>query len=307
MVVKRFRASIPSNLNHEFYNICPFRFHGLSHSLKLKSGAKIFINLIGIQFFALCLLITGCGKVTDTSLAPKNSSVTLTVSVAQSLKQPMEDVKQIYQKESKSSVIFNFGSSGSLQQQIEQGAPVDVFISAAKKQMDALQSKALLMNSSRRDLLGNKVVLIIPQGTMGISKFNDLTKKEVERIALGEPASVPVGQYAQEVLNFLKINDKIKSKYIYGKDVRQVLTYVETKSVNAGIVYQTDARQSNKVTVVSEAPKNSHSPIIYPVAVLKNSQNIKESEKFVRFLLSDPVSRIFEKYGFTKAVNTSFN
>jgi molybdate transport system substrate-binding protein len=307
MVIKRFKASIRNNLNHEFYNICPFRFHGLSYSLKLKSGAKICKNLIVFQFFALCLLIAGCGKVTDTSSTPKDSSVTLTVSVAQSLKQPMEDVKQIYQKESKSSVIFNFGSSGSLQQQIEQGAPVDVFISAAKKQMDALQSKTLLVNSSRRDLLGNKVVLIIPQGTTGISKFNDLTKKEVERIALGEPASVPVGQYAQEVLNFLKINDKIKSKYIYGKDVRQVLTYVETKSVNAGIVYQTDARQSNKVTVVSEAPKNSHSPIIYPVAVLKNSQNIKESEKFVQFLLSAPVSRVFEKYGFTKAVNTSSN
>ena len=217
----------------------------------------------------------------------------------------MEDIQQIYQEETGSTVAYNFASSGSLQQQIEQGAPIDIFISAAEKQMDNLQNKGLLVNKTRRNLLNNEVVLIVAESTTGVTKFSDLTKDEVKKVALGEPASVPVGQYGLEVLSFLKLADQLKSKFIYAKDVRQVLTYIETGNVDAGIVYQTDAKQSDIVTVVAKAPKSSHSPIIYPVAVLKSSQNLDAAENFVQFLFSTQAGDVFEQYGFVKVSDPS--
>ena len=174
----------------------------------------------------------------------------LTVSAAISLKDALDEISHLYETEQagRPAIHFNFGGSGTLQRQIEQGAPVDVFISASSKEMDALDSKGLLLSATRRNLVGNSVVLIVPKGASGISSFEDLTNPAAKVIAIGEPKTVPAGEYAQEILTHLGIYDQLKSKLVLAKDVRQVLTHVETGNADAGIVYATDAKHSLKVS-----------------------------------------------------------
>ncbi|MBW4639612.1 MAG: molybdate ABC transporter substrate-binding protein [Gloeocapsa sp. UFS-A4-WI-NPMV-4B04] len=241
----------------------------------------------------LSLLLASCSRPTST-VAPS-----LTISAAASLKDAIAEIQQLYTQQQPVTITNNFGASGSLQQQIEQGAPVDIFISAAATQMDALQQKGLIITDTRKNILSNQVVLIAPKNSNLVSNFKDLTSSRVQKIALGEPKSVPAGKYAQEVLTFYNIFTQIKLKIIYAKDVRQVLTYVETGNVDAGIVYITDAKVSD-VKIVAIAPANSHSPVVYPVAVIKASKNINVAKKFVQFLSSKPASDVFNKYGFTK-------
>ncbi len=250
---------------------------------------------------AAFLVVVGCNQITPT--APPTSTaqaepVTLTVSAAASLKDAMQEIQSIYRQEQPNATLtYNFGSSGSLQQQIEQGAPVDVFMSAAAKQMDALEKKNLLLTETRKDLLGNQVVLVTSKDA-AISDFQDLTSNEVNKVSIGDPKSVPAGQYSQEVLTTLKLFDPLKPKLVFAKDVRQVLSYVETGNVDAGIVYATDAKVSDQIKVVATAPADSHSPIVYPVAALKDSKNPEAAREFVQFLSSDQAKTTFEEYGF---------
>jgi molybdate transport system substrate-binding protein len=253
------------------------------------------------------LLVVGCNRATNQSSSPGSNSAVqssnLTVSAAASLKNALEEIKPLHsQQKSNVTLTYNFGSSGSLQQQIEQGAPVDIFISAAPKQMDALQQKGLLLDGTRKDLLKNQVVLIVPDKATGISDFKDLSSDRIKKLALGEPKSVPAGKYAEEVLTSQKILDKVKAKVIYAKDVRQVLNYVETGNADAGIVYLSDAKSSNKVKIVATAPEKSHSPVIYPIAVLKSSNNADASKGFIQFLFTNQAKTVFEKQGFITAV-----
>jgi len=223
--------------------------------------------------------------------------VTLTVSAAASLKDVMQDIQSTYsQEQSQTNITYNFASSGSLQQQIEQGAPVDVFVSAARKQMNALEQKNLLLAGTRQDLLGNEAVLIT--GNAKILGFADLKQDQVKQVAIAEPKSVPAGQYGQEVLTTLNLFDTLRPKLVFAKDVRQVLSYVETGNVDAGIVYATDAKTSKKVKIVATAPKNSHAPIVYPVAVLQDSKQPDAAKEFVDFLSSDQAQAMFKQAGF---------
>ncbi|MFB8788298.1 MAG: molybdate ABC transporter substrate-binding protein, partial [Potamolinea sp.] len=146
----------------------------------------------------------------------------------------------------------------------------------------------------------NKIVLIIPTNGVAISDWKNLTDSNVKQVAVAEPASVPAGKYAQEVLTSLGIFDKVKPKTVFAKDVRQVLNYVETGNVDAGIVYETDAKLSNKVRVVAIAADNLHSSIVYPVAVLKLSQNQTVAREFIQFLDSKQSTDVWEKYGFKR-------
>jgi molybdate transport system substrate-binding protein len=232
----------------------------------------------------------------DQSQAPKQE---LTVSAAVSLKDALDEVARLYHSQKPATVVhFNLGGSGTLQQQIEQGAPVDVFVSASPEEMDRLESKNLLLPGTRKNLLRNSMVLIVPAGETGIKNFQDLAKPEVKHIAIGEPRTVPAGEYAQEVLTHFGLYDRLKPKYVLARDVRQVLTYVSTGNVDAGIVYATDAQTFQKVSVVATAPEESHSPVIYPVAVVKASKNPAGARDFENFL-ADPQSRaVFQKYGF---------
>ncbi|MBD0345494.1 MAG: molybdate ABC transporter substrate-binding protein, partial [Coleofasciculus sp. Co-bin14] len=135
----------------------------------------------------------------------------------------------------------------------------------------------------------------------GISDFKDLSSDRIKKIALGEPKSVPAGKYAEEVLTSQKILDKVKVKSVLAKDVRQVLNYVETGNADAGIVYLSDAKSSDKVKVVATASEQSHAPVVYPIAVLKTSKNVDAAKEFVQFLSSDTAKVVFEKQGFTVA------
>lgn len=236
------------------------------------------------------------------------SSIQLTVSTASSLKDVMEEIETLYeQKHPETDIIHNFASSGSLQRQIEQGAPVDVFISAATKQMDALEKQNLLLTGSRRNLLKNQMALVVPisnkNSNPDINNFDSLTTQRVTKIALGEPKSVPAGKYAQEILTSLKIADQVNSKAVYGKDARQVLNYVATGNVEAGIVYRTDAQVSNQVKIAAIAPESSHSTIIYPIAVIKDSDVKEAATELIEFLSTPEAQAVFEDYGFVSVIN----
>ncbi len=194
-----------------------------------------------------------------------------------------------------------YDSSGKLQTQIEEGLEADVFMSAAKKQMKALDEEGMIDSDSIVDLLENKIVLIVPTGSdKGIQSFEDIVK--ADSIALGDPASVPAGQYSEEALTNLGLWDQIQDKTSFGTNVTEVLNQVAAGSADAGIVYATDAASmADQVEVVAEAPEGSlKTKVIYPVAVVKDSANAEVAANFVEFLTSDEAMKVFEAYGFSK-------
>ena len=231
-------------------------------------------------------------------------SIELTLSAAASLKDAMENIETIYEQQNPNiSLTLNLASSGSLRQQIEQGAPVDVFISAAPGHVNTLQEKGLIVEETRRDLLKNTMVLIAPKDNpASINSFQDLSTANYQQISIGEPESVPAGKYAKEVLTNLGIFEEVEAKIVYAKDVRQVLSYVATGNVDAGIVYRTDASISDAVTIVETAADNTHSPIVYPIAVIEGTKNIEAAKELINFLFGSDAKAVFEKYGFS-AIN----
>jgi molybdate transport system substrate-binding protein len=198
-------------------------------------------------------------------------------------------------------VTASYGGSGTLAQQIERGAPADVFLSSASKPMDALEAKGLLAAGTRADLLRNRVVLVVPAGASGPEGFAALADPKWKRIALGDPASVPAGDYGRQVLESLKLWSALQTRLLLAKDVRQALAYVETGNADAGIVYATDARSSRAVRVAEEAPAGTHAPVVYPVAALKESRMPAAALAFVRYLESAGAREVFARYGFAAA------
>ena len=238
----------------------------------------------------------------------QSSKHDVTISAAISLKDALNEVESIYtSSHSGTALHLNLGASGTLQQQIEQGAPVDVFISASPKEMDALESKGMLLPGTRHDLVKNQVVLIVPADRPGVSNFQDLLRTEVKNVAMGEPRTVPAGNYAQQVLTHFGIYDQLKPKLVFGKDVRQVLAYVATDNADAGIVYATDARITTRVKVVATAPDDSHAPVIYPVAIIKTSHEPSAAREFEQFLLGSQAHDVFAKYGFVPLGSSAGN
>jgi molybdate transport system substrate-binding protein len=235
----------------------------------------------------------------DQSHAQSQTKSDITVSAAVSLKDALDAATEIYKSKNPGAAVhFNLGGSGTLQRQIEQGAPADIFISASPAEMDKLDSESLLLAGTRQNLVTNRVVLIVPSAATAVARFEDLAKPEVKLIAIGEPRTVPAGMYAEQILTRLGLYDRLKPKLVFGKDVRDVLTYVATGNADAGIVYATDARISSKVKVVAEAPPGSHSPVIYPMAVVRASRNAAAAKDFEALLLSAPARAVFAKYGF---------
>lgn len=249
----------------------------------------------------LLALSTGCTGVNneeDTN-TKEEKTVELTVSAAASLQDALQDVQKQYEKSNPNvKLSFNFGGSGALQQQIEQGAPVDIFFSAAEDKFQTLVDEGLIDKKNKKNLLGNELVLVVPQNST-VQDLQALEGEEVKKIAIGAPESVPAGQYAKSSLTYFNLWADIESKLIYTKDVRQVLTYVETGNVEAGIVYKTDALISNKVKIANTIPAQSHEPIHYPVGVIKNTKHKKEAVSFYEYLQSEEARSIFQKHGFT--------
>jgi molybdate transport system substrate-binding protein len=245
------------------------------------------------MMFVLAMLL---GSAAFVSAAP---SVNLTVSAAISLSESLQTIRDLYRRQAPDvSLTLNLGASGVLQQQIEQGAPADIFISASPREMNALAAAGLLLAGSRANLLRNTLVLVCPASFKGISGFGDLTQARVKRIAMANPESVPAGMYAEQSLKYFHLYARLKPKLILAQDVRQALAYVETGDVDAGIVYLTEARLSNKVKVAAEAPKASHTPIVYPVAIIMGSPHVDAAQKFLEFLKSSEARQVFEREGF---------
>lgn len=256
----------------------------------------------------LVLTLAACGNgadKTDEKQADKGEAkdaVEIYVLAAASLTDVMGELQKVYNEENpETDIVFSFDSSGTLQQQIEEGAPADLFVSAAQKQMDTLEEEDLVASDTRVDLLKNTVVLIVPADSeSGISKFEDVLNDDVGMVAVGE-SSVPVGQYTEKIYTHMGIWDQVKEKANFGTNVRNVLAWVEEKQADCGIVYATDAAITDKVKVVAEAPEGSHDPVIYPAAVLKKAAQPEAAQSFLDFLQTEEAAKIFEKYGFTMA------
>lgn len=254
----------------------------------MKLSKRIGLLLIAI---IVSLGVIGCGN--------KNKDIVeLNISAAASLKESMEEIKLEYKKENTNiELLINYGGSGSLKQQIEQGAPCDVFISAGIEQMDSLMEKGFLKKDTYKDLLKNELVLIAPKDSE-ITSVEDLSRDKVNHIAMGEPKSVPAGKYAQEVLNNLKIKEKNSDKLVFAKDVKEVLAWTKSGNVDAGFVYYSDTFNEQGIKIVQLIDKGLHSPIIYPIAVIEGSKKIEEAKKFEEFLLGEKGQDIFEKHGY---------
>lgn len=249
-----------------------------------------------VVIFVLLLLIIFNGCAAKPATVKK-----VNVSAAISLKTALEKVQKLYQQENPQvKISFNFASSGALQKQIAEGAPADLFISAGQKQMTELNNKKLIRAETLTNLLGNHMVLIVPlDNPSKIKSFNDLAKVN-GNIAIGEPESVPAGTYARETLQKLGLWAGLKKQLIYTKDVSQVLTYVVSGNVQAGLVYNSDILNQQKIKVVAEAPDNTHQPIIYPAAVTTNAVETAETKKFLQYLQSAKIQKIFAQNGFSK-------
>jgi molybdate transport system substrate-binding protein len=231
---------------------------------------------------------------------PAPEPVELYISAAASLTDVMAQIADAYKAENPNvTLTITFDSSGTLQTQIEEGAPADVFVSANTKQMNALNDEGLVQADTMINLLQNKGGLIVPKdSTLGLTSFEDAALDKVEIVGVGD-SNVPAGQYAQQVFESLGLWDKISAKGNFGNTVRAVLTWVETGDVDCGVVYATDAATTDAVTVICEAPAGSCKDIIYPAAVLANAEHPAEAADFVTYLTSDTSAALFEAAGFT--------
>lgn len=237
------------------------------------------------------------------SLSGATRADEIVVAAAASLTDALNAVgKAFTQAHPQTTVHFDFASSGALEQQIVQGAPVDVFASAAAKEMDELQKGGQIVAATRVDFAGNHLVLIAPRGS-NLKTWEDLGSARVRRVAISDPASVPSGRYAQETLQKRGLWTVVQPKAVLGENVRQTLTYVANGDVEAGIVFATDAQiDKTRVRVVQEAiPGKDHTPILYPAAVIASAPSPTSARRFVAFLQSPTAQRILRSYGFTPA------
>ncbi|NCB37000.1 MAG: molybdate ABC transporter substrate-binding protein [Clostridia bacterium] len=234
--------------------------------------------------------------------AARGEKTELYVLAAASLTDVMAQIAESYKEVAPEvGITFVFDSSGTLQSQIEAGATADVFVSAAQRQMDALEEGGLIKKKSRKDLLLNQVVLILPASSeLALSSFEDVAGDLVKMIAIGDE-SVPVGQYTQQIYEYLGTWDAIKAKANLGGNARAVLSWVASGDVDCGVVYATDAASTVGVKVVAQAPEGSHTPVIYPAAVVEGSQHAEAAQAFLDYLSSDTARSLFIAAGFEMA------
>lgn len=236
-------------------------------------------------------MLAGC------SPGNKEEQAQITVSAATSLSNILEKITVDFEKKHPNITIqFNFGASGALKQQIVQGAPVDVFISASTEKFDELVAGNFAKEGM--NLVRNELVLIVPVEQEAVQTFQDLSSDTVEKIALGTPDVVPAGQYGRQALTYYDVWTTIESKIVYAKDARQVLSYVETNNAQAGIVYKTDALTSDKVRIVQIADVESHDRIVYPAGIVSSTKLAKDAQLFLDYLVEENVQSIWEQYGF---------
>ena len=248
-----------------------------------------------IKNIAICLLSLLMASIALVASADEK----VTVFAAASLTNALTDISALYQKGRDTKIVHSFAASSTLAKQIENGAPADIFISADTKWMNYLQNKKLINTASRKEFLGNKLVLIAPKGLGFNVKFDksfDFSKSFDGRLCTGDIDSVPAGIYAKDSLTYLNWWDGIKTRIVGTQDVRGALAFVERGECAAGIVYETDAKISNKVEIVATFPEESHKPIVYPMAFVVNAKNVNND--YFSYLQSSNALDIFKKYGF---------
>jgi len=244
----------------------------------------------GPAIFVLSLLLSAAASAAD-----------LTVSAAASLTHAFKEIAPLFEAQNPDTqVLLNFGASGALLQQIAKGAPADVFASADQETMDQAQAQALMRATGRRNFVSNTLVVVVPADGKVVPKaLADLGGSGYARIAIGQPAAVPVGRYTQAVLQKAGLWAAIEPRMISAQNVRQALDYVARGEVDAGFVYATDAALlPDKVRVALTVP--TETPILYPIAPLAGAPNPAAAQKFVAFVLSAPAQAVLAKYGFGK-------
>ncbi|UOQ95554.1 molybdate ABC transporter substrate-binding protein [Halobacillus shinanisalinarum] len=255
---------------------------------------KVMILITGL----VLLFLVGCSDPSN----EESSTKKLTISAASSLTDAMKEIKRSYESDhSDVSLTFNFAGSGKLAQQIQQGAPVDVFLSANQQWMDTLEQEQLIQEETRMNFTGNSIVLIANQDRdFNFNSFADIKLSGQEQLALGDPASVPAGMYTKEILQSVNKWDALKDQMVYARNVRQVLTYVESGNAALGMVYASDALLSDQIKVLAKAEPSMHRPIIYPAAITADSSAKEEAQKFLDYLKTEEAQNILQSYGFEK-------
>jgi molybdate transport system substrate-binding protein len=224
----------------------------------------------------------------------------LLVSAAASLTNAFKEIGAEFEKANPGAKItFNFAASGPLLQQIENGAPVDVFAAADQETMDKAGEKKLIVAASRKNFASNTLVLVQPRAAAPIKALAELKSDAVRRIGIGNPVSVPVGRYTREVLQSEKLWDALTPKFIYAENVRQVLDYVGRGEVDAGFVYATDAGVARERVGVA-LPVATQRPVLYPIAVVASTKQPALAEKFAAYVGAAPGQAILQKFGFGK-------
>lgn len=280
---------------------------------------KILGTLVMISMMALAV---GCGKKGDESAnqttntdsptsfdqhadketdfnASQDEPVTILVAAAASMQPSLEELNTLFQKKyTNITVEGTYDSSGKLQTQIEEGLEADVFLSAATKQMDSLREDNLVDEDTIVPLLENKIVLIAPKDIeANVTGFDDILN--ATQIAIGDPASVPAGQYAKEIFENLGIYDEVAEKASFGTNVTEVLNWVAEGSAEVGVVYATDAATTDQVVVLAYAPDGTlENPVIYPIGIVSGSEKKEAAKRYLEFLQSADAKAIFEEYGF---------
>lgn len=272
---------------------------------------------ITLSLLMLLAVLTACGsddtttstsdttseasEITSPSPSNTTEAVDLYVLAAASLTDVLTELQEMYNVDNPDvNILFNFDSSGTLQTQIEEGAPADIFFSAAQKQMTDLDDAGLMVSDTIVNILENKVVLIKPAGSdLAITSFEEAaTSESVSMVAIGN-SDVPVGQYTETIFTNLGIWDQLSAKANLANNVRQVLDWVSTGNADCGFVYATDAAIDDGVEVITEAPEGSANPVIYPAGVVEASTAPEQAGAFIEFMQTDEALAVFEKYGFT--------
>lgn len=255
---------------------------------------KRIIAIAAVLVMVLSMAVmTGCGA--------EEEKAEVTVLAAASLTDALDEIIAEYEKDADCTITASYAGSGDLVQQIQGGAPCDIFISASKGNMDTLETEGYIDTESRTDLLLNTLTLISTVEKKDVVSMDDLTSADITTIAVGEPETVPAGKYATQALGNLGITSQLTDKIVYAKDVRAVLNYVETGDADCGFVYRTDAMLLDEEAgvIIGDVDSSLHDAIVYPAALMAEAPRAEAAADFFEFLQSDFAKEVFEKYGFT--------
>jgi molybdate transport system substrate-binding protein len=225
-------------------------------------------------------------------------AASVTVFAAASLTESLKQIGAVYESASGDKVVFNFAASGVLARQIQEGAPADLFFSADEAQADALEGKGLLVKETRKDLLGNSLVIVTTRDRVAVRAPADLTNSVVKRVALGNPRTVPAGAYAKIYLEKTGLWAGVEAKMVPCENVRAVLAAVESGNVDVGVVYKTDAAISRRVKVVFEISGADGPKITYPIALVKEAPQPVAARRFLEYLAGKEAGAVFVREGF---------